>query len=88
MIEIWWWIWSLYVTGLLRQLQVKEENIDLFNIKNHGNVFKNWLCPNFLSLPKKSELLKIWEGCSPPLLPGLFVYAEKVRFLDQSPSLG
>ena len=27
--------------------------------------FKNWLCPNFLVLPKTSELPKIWGGCSP-----------------------
>ena len=31
------------VTGLLRRLEVKIENIYLF-----------WLCPNFLVLPKKS----------------------------------
>ena len=61
------------VTGLLRLLQdffqIKMENIYLFKIimiKKHGNVFKTWLCPNFLLLPKKSELPKIWEGCSPP----------------------
>ena len=23
---------------------------------------ETWLCPNFLSLPKKSELRKIWGG--------------------------
>ena len=58
------------VTGLLRHLQVKIKNIYLFKIvKKHGNVFKNWLCPNFLLLPKKSELPKIWGGCSPPRPP-------------------
>ena len=29
------------------------------NNNKHGNVFKTWLCPNFLLLPKKSELPKI-----------------------------
>ena len=55
------------VTGLLPRLQVKIENIYLFKIliKKHENVFKSWLCPNFLLLPKKSELPKIWGGCSP-----------------------
>ena len=52
------------VTGLLRRLQV---NIQVFKIiKQNGDVLKNWLCPNFLSLPKESELPKIWGGCSPP----------------------
>ena len=37
--------------------------------------FKNWLCPNFLSLPKKSEFPKLWEGCSPPRPPGPYAYA-------------
>ena len=36
--------------------------------------FKNWLCPNFLSLPKKSELPKLWGGCSPPRPPGPYAY--------------
>ena len=48
---------------LLRQLLVKIENICVFKIyynKKHGNVFKNWLCPSFLLLPKKSELPKLW----------------------------
>ena len=31
--------------------------------------FKNWLCPNFLSLPKKSELPKLWGGAAAPLAP-------------------
>ena len=55
------------VTGLLRRFQVKIENIYLFKtlIKKHGNVFKSWLCPNFLFLTKKSKLPKIWGGCSP-----------------------
>ena len=64
------------VTGLLRRLQVKIENIYLFKIliKKHENVFKSWLCPNFLLLPKKSELPKIWGGCSPPRPPGPYAY--------------
>ena len=50
--------------------QIKIENICLFRpIKKHANVFENWLCPNFLLLPKKSELPKIWGGCSPPHPP-------------------
>ena len=55
------------VTGLLRRLQVKIENIYLFKIiviKKRGNVFKNWLGPNFLLLPKKSQLPKL--GGQPP----------------------
>ena len=36
--------------------------------------FKNWLCPNFLVLPKESELPKLWGGCSPPGPPGLYAY--------------
>ena len=59
------------VTGLLRRLQVKIENIYLFKIliKKHENVFESWLCPNFLLVPKKSDLPKIWGGCSPPRPP-------------------
>ena len=59
------------VTGLLRRLQVKIENIYLFKIliKKHENVFKSWLCPNFLLLPKKSELPKILGGWSSPHPP-------------------
>ena len=54
------------VTGLLRQLQVKIENIYLFKImKKHGNVFKNWLCPNFLLFPKIGG----GGGCTPLVLP-------------------
>ena len=63
---------------LLRQLLVKIENICVFKIyynKKHGNVFKNWLCPSFLLLPKKSELPKLWGGCSPPRPPGPYAYA-------------
>ena len=44
------------------------------NNKKHGNVFKNWLCPSFLLLPKKSELPKLWGGCSPPRAPGPYAY--------------
>ena len=56
------------VTGLLRRLQVKIENIYLFKIiviKKHGDVLKNWLGPYFLSLPKNSQLPKL-RGGSPP----------------------
>ena len=34
-----------------------------------GDVFKTWLCPNVLLLPQKTELPKIWGGCSPPRPP-------------------
>ena len=55
--------------------QFKIENICLFRlIKKHGNVFENWLCPNFLLLPKKPELPKIWGGCSPPRPAGPYAY--------------
>ena len=59
------------VTGLLRQLQVKIENIYLFKvIKKHGNGFKTWLCPNFLVLPKNSKLPQIWGGeAAAPFVP-------------------
>ena len=53
------------VTGLLHRLQVKIENICLFKIiviKKHGDVFKNWLGPYYLLLPKKSQLPKLWGG--------------------------
>ena len=67
------------VTGLLCRLQVKIENIYLFKIiiKKHGNVFKNWLCPNFLLLPNKSELPTIWWGvgaAAPLAPPGPYAY--------------
>ena len=39
------------------------------NNKKHGNVFKNWLCPSFVLLPKKSELPKLWGGLQPPSPP-------------------
>ena len=57
------------ITPTLGFFQIKIENIYLFKIiiiKEHGNVFKTWLCPNFLLLPKKSELPKIWGGLQPP----------------------
>ena len=61
------------VTGLLRLLQdffqIKIEHIHLFKIiiiKKQRNVFKTWLCPNFLLLPKKSELPKFWGAAAPP----------------------
>ena len=69
------WVSRENVTGLLRWLQdffqIKIENICIFKLikKKHGNVFKKWLCPNFLLLPKKSELPKIWGGCRPPRPP-------------------
>ena len=66
------------VTGLLRRLQV---DIQVFKIiKQNGDVFKNWLCPDFLSLPKKSELPKIWGGAAatprPPPVQQQAVYTE------------
>ena len=65
------------VTGLLRRLQVKIENIYLFKTlikKKHGNVFKSWLCPNFLLLPKNSELPKNLGWLQPPSPPGPYAY--------------
>ena len=44
------------------------------NNKKQGNVFKNWLCPSFLLLLKKSELPKLWGGCSPPRPSGPYAY--------------
>ena len=42
--------------------------------------FKNWLCPKFLLLPKKSELPKIWGGSgSPPRHPGPYAYGTGSR---------
>ena len=44
-------------------------------MQKHGNVFKNWLCPNFLLLPKKSELPIVWGGAAAPLAPpGPYAY--------------
>ena len=42
---------------------------------------ETWLCPNFLSLPKKSELRKIWGGggCSAPRSPGPYAYASRIH---------
>ena len=76
------WVSRENVTGLLHWLQdffqIKIENICLFKlIKKHGKVFKKWLCPNFLLPPKKSELPKIWGGCSPPRPPGPYAYVNK-----------
>ena len=49
--------------------QIKIENICLFRvIKKHGNVFKNWLCPNFLLLPKNLSRPK-FGGAAAPLAP-------------------
>ena len=86
-----------YVTGLLRLLQdffqIKIEHIYLFKIiiiKKHRNVFKTWLCPNFLLLPKKSELPKYWGGCSPPRPPGPNAYGfiRKSWFAQRSSGAG
>ena len=38
---------------------------------------KTGFAQNFLSLPKKSELPKIWGGCSPPRPPGPYAYGNK-----------
>ena len=70
------------VTGLLRRLQVNIQVFKIIKWNKHGDVFKNWLCPNFLpkkSLPKKSELPKFWGDCSPPRPPGPYAYAYIVR---------
>ena len=58
------------VTWLLRRLKV-----NIIKLNKHGDVFRNWLCPNFLSLPNKSELPKIWGGCRPPAPPPPSPYA-------------
>ena len=42
-------------------------------------MLKNWFCPNFLSLPKISELPKVWGGCSPPRPPGAYACSRRVR---------
>ena len=62
------------VTGLLHRLQAKIENIYLFKkiiiIKSmETSLLKNWLCPNFLLLTKKSELPKFWGVCIPTRPP-------------------
>ena len=74
------------VTGLLRRLQVivKIENVYLFKIliQKHENVFESWHWPNFLLLPKKSGLPKIWGGCSPPRPPGPYAFGiNRVRYI-------
>ena len=40
-------------------------------MKKHENAFEKWLCPNFLLLPKKSELPKFGGTAAilPPPLP-------------------
>ena len=79
------WVSRENVTELLHWLQdlfqIKIENICVFKLikKKHGNVFKKWLCPNFLLLPKKSELPKIWGGCSPPRPPGPYAYDRQYK---------
>ena len=81
------------VTGLLRRLQF---NIQVFKIikqlwRNHGDVFKNWLCPNFLLLPQKTNLPKIWGGAAAPLAPPartpMLIYGEKFAFQNRLASL-
>ena len=41
------------------------KNIYEFVSREKRKLFKNFL-PKFLLLPKKTELPKIWGGCSPP----------------------
>ena len=64
---------------IITRLQVKIENIYFFKIliKKRENVFKSWICPNFLLLPKKSELPKIFGGgaTAPLAPPGPYAYA-------------
>ena len=44
---------------------------------------ETWLCPNFLSLPKKSELRKIWGGgMQPPSLPRSVRLCESHSYLE------
>ena len=77
------------VIGLLCRLQVKIENICLFKIiiKKHENIFKNWLCPNSLLLPNKSELPPIFffgGGCSSPRPPpGPYAYDHKAILSEE-----
>ena len=76
------------VTGLLCRLQVKIENIYFFKIiiKKHENIFKNWLCPNSLLLPNKSELPQIFFlgglqlPCPPP---GPYAYDHKAILSEE-----
>ena len=58
-------------------------------MQKHGNVFKNWLCPNFLLLPKKSELPIVWGGGGggrppPPPPPPLALPARTPMILKSS----
>ena len=82
------------VTELLRRLLVKIENIYLFKIiiiKKHGNVFKNGLCPNFLLLPKRSELPNffLWGGHQPPPPPPCpYAYVLNKCLYGEAPSRG
>ena len=63
------------VTGLLRRLQVKIENIYLFKtiIKKKNmetSLLKNWLCLNFLLLTKKIWVAQLfWGGGCIPTRP-------------------
>ena len=60
--------WILTLTSGF--FQFKIENICLFRlIKKHGNVFENWLCPNFLLLPKKIWVAQNLGGLQPPSPP-------------------
>ena len=44
------------ITRVQDFFKIKIENIYVSKLKKqHGNAFKNWFCPNFLLLPKKSE---------------------------------
>ena len=54
---------------------------NLTSCPNFSERVENWLCPNFLSLPKKSELPKIWGGCSPPRPPGPYAYGWQLATL-------
>ena len=45
---------------------------------------KTGFAQNFLVLPKKSELPKIWRGCSPPRPPGPYAYGCQVRRSNQT----
>ena len=51
------------------------KNIYEFVSREKRKLFKNFL-PKFLLLPKKTELPKIWGGCSPPRPPGPYAYGQ------------
>ena len=61
------------------------KNIYEFVSREKRKLFKNIL-PKFLLLPKKTELPKIWGGCSPPRPPGPYAYDHNTRLkLRDSP---